>query len=56
MLPNKLLGYVWFLKSILERKKMLKENYFLMLGFTIKNSKENEIFFLIDKKKNIFKL
>ena len=33
----KLLGYVCFMKSIKERKKSVKENGFLIFGFTMKN-------------------
>ena len=35
------LGYIWFPKSIKERKKLLKKMFFFMFGFTIKLSKEN---------------
>ena len=39
---TKALGYVWFLESIKEKKKNIKEN-FLMFGITIENMKENQI-------------
>ena len=42
--PDKnVLVYVWFLKNIKKRKKMLKENGFFIFGFTIRKKKTNVI-------------
>ena len=39
--PDKnVLVYVWFLKNIKKRKKILKENGFLIFGFTIRKKKQ----------------
>ena len=36
-------GLVWNPESIMERKKNIKKNDFLMFGFIVKNIKENKI-------------
>ena len=35
--------YVWFLENVRERKKIFEENDFLMVGFIMENTKENQI-------------
>ena len=35
------LGYVWFPKST--KKKNVKENYFLIFGYLLENTKKNQI-------------